>query len=99
MIAVVDLFRLICILTASVLVGVSFHRLKCPTLDPHRKARFVSLAFFGLFSAVQVSQNFGHPMVWWRLPLLLVADSTALYGTLGDKVIRPPAKKCTNQDP
>lgn len=54
---------------------------------PH-KMRFVALMLYGLLSCVQEAEQIGQPFLVWRLPLILVASTLALYGLYADGVTK-----------
>ena len=45
-----------------------------------QKFRYLSLSLFGALSCAQEVEQIGEPFVVWRLPLLLLASTLALYG-------------------
>ena len=54
------------------------------TIGMPQRFRYLSLLLYGLLSAVQEVQQFGEPMLMWRLPLIVLAASFAIYGLYGE---------------
>lgn len=76
----VDLLRVIVLFAGGAMVAFAPVALvRRHSDDRHHNAMVAAFTAAGLFAVLQETEQFRHPMVWWRLPLLLVIAAAGLY--------------------
>lgn len=75
-----DVLRLLVIAVGGAIFGMGLMRIVARRLyywTFKRVMSLIALQVMGLFAALQEYQQLGRPMLWWRLPLLVVFSTCA----------------------